>query len=161
MFSSLVVRALIRGIINADNATKQDIGQRFARHLRLTPGPLGADDGIDGQGEYDGQKVHFQCKLRSTPLDKDDARLYYSDLKYHEAKISVMLAGVGYKETFAERLFGHSDIGSIRIHLLTLSDLFGETPAYKAALNDMPQLAEATAMLANTAPPTDEPLHPS
>jgi len=157
MFSSLLIRALIRGILHADNATKQEIGQRFARHLRLEPGPLGADDGVEGYGISNGQNVHFQCKLRSTPLDKDDARLYYSDLKYHKVMISIMLAGVGYKETFTERLFGHPDIGTICIHLLTLFDLFGETPAYHAALKDMPQLAEATATLADAAPPINEP----
>lgn len=160
MPTPLQIRELINGIVNLDNATKQVIGQRFARHMGLKPGPLGPDDGIDGEGISNGQKVHFQCKLRDEPLDKDDAREYYSDLKLHQVAISVMLAGRGYKETFKQRLFGHADIGTIRIHLLTLADLFGETPAYQAALKDMPQLAQAMTTLPHS-PPTDEPLPPS
>jgi hypothetical protein len=123
------LRALLLGIVSADNATKQTLGQRFAKHLGMTPGPAGPDDGIDGITVHEGRTVHFQCKLRSTPLDKDDARAYYSDLMYHAAAVSIMLAGVGYKDTFRERLFGHPDIGKVRIHLLTLQDLFEETTA--------------------------------
>lgn len=134
------LRALVLGIIGADNATKQALGQRFAQHLGLAPGPAGPDDGIDGSGVHEGRTVHFQCKLRSTPLDKDDARLYYSDLKVHGAAVSVMLAGVGYKDTFRERLFAHPDIQAVHIHLLTLQDVFEETPAYRAALQEMPRL---------------------
>ncbi|MCI0459088.1 MAG: hypothetical protein L0Z62_19195 [Gemmataceae bacterium] len=135
------VRALIHGILNADNATKQGLGRRFAAYLGFTPGPGGPDDGIDGLLEHEGHRTHFQCKLRSTPLDRDDARLLYSDLKYHRVQVSILLAGVGFKDTFRERLFGHPDIDTVRIHLLTLADLFEETASFKAALQDLPLLA--------------------
>jgi hypothetical protein len=59
---------------------------------------------------------------------------------YHGAAVSVMLAGVGYKDTFKERLFGHPDIGKVCVYLLTLQDLFEETPSYRAALESMPRL---------------------
>jgi hypothetical protein len=149
--SYVQLRALVLGILGADNATKQALGQRFAKHLGLTPGPGGPDDGIDGSGVHLGRKVHFQCKLRKDPLDRDEARTYYSDLMYHAAEVSVMLAGEGYKNTFKERLFGHPDIGKVRIHLLTLQDLFEESPAYRAALQDMPALEGLAAVASSTA----------
>jgi hypothetical protein len=52
-----------------------------------------------------------------------------------------MLAGVGYKDTFRERLYGHPYVDTVRIHLLTLEDLFVESPAYQAARQDLPPLA--------------------
>ena len=51
-----------------------------------------------------------------------------------------MLSGVGYKDTFTDRLYGHPDIGLIRIHLLTLQDLFEKTEAFYNALKDLPPL---------------------
>jgi hypothetical protein len=150
MLSLVQTRALILGILSADNATKQLIGQRFAAHLGLTPGKGGPDDGVDGSGMHNGLKIHFQCKLRATPLDRDDARLYYSDLKFHGVQVSVMLAGVDFKDTFRERLLGHPDINTIKIHLLTMHDLFQETAAYQAALQDMPQLAGLPTVAAST-----------
>jgi hypothetical protein len=140
MLNFTMIRALIDGTLAVDNRTKQRLGQRFARALNLTPGPGGPDDGIDGIAEYAGIKIHFQCKLRGVHLDRDDARGYYSDLKYHRVAVSVMLAGTGYKDTFRERLFGHHDIDSVRIHLLTLEDLFLETDAHRLAVADLPPL---------------------
>jgi hypothetical protein len=136
------IRALILGITMAHPATKGQLGQRFARHLGLEPEPPGPDGGVDGHGRLaDGRKVHFQSKLSAKPLDVNQARMYYSDLKFHQFQLSVMLAGVGYKATFRERLFGHPDINTIQIHLLTLADLFGETALYQAALKVMPNLS--------------------
>lgn len=136
------IRALIIGITGSSNTAKQKLGRRFAEKLGLEPGPEGSDDGIDGFG-YDekGRRIHFQCKLRSEFIDKDDARMYYSDLKYHEIDTSIMLAGTGYKETFKQRLFGHPDITNINIHLLTLRDIFEQNDAFKLAKKDLPKLA--------------------
>ncbi|NER32485.1 MAG: restriction endonuclease [Oscillatoria sp. SIO1A7] len=133
---------VIKGILNADPATKQDLGRRFAKHLGLTPGPRGSDDGIDGVLFYNGRKIHFQSKLKGERLDKDEARLYYSDLKYHKVDVSIMLAGIGYKDTFRERLFGHDGISNVTIHLLTLRDIFEETSSFQSALKDLPPLEE-------------------
>jgi hypothetical protein len=160
MLNHMQIRALVLGITRAHTATKGELGQRFARHLGLEPGPPGSDGGVDGRGVLpDGREMHFQCKLWSGPLDTDEARKYYSDLKFHQFQVSVMLAGVGYKETFTERLFGHPDIDGIRIHLLTLADLFGETEAYQAALQDLPALAglKGLATSAEELPSSDEP----
>ncbi len=148
MLPYVQARALVHGILSADNATKQELGRRFAAHLGLTPGPRGADDGVDGFGVIGGRKIHFQCRLRSRPVDKDDARTFYSDLKYHKAELGVFLAGVGYKEPFLERLFGHPDISEVRI--LTLWDLFEETAAYRAALGEMPALGGLTQVAADS-----------
>jgi hypothetical protein len=142
MLTFVQVQALLAGILQADNATKQQLGRRFAQHLGLQPGPGGPDDGIDGSADIGGRLIHFQCKLRGTELDRDDARAYYSDLQFHRAAISVMLAGKGYKETFRERLFGHPHLEIVRIHLLALEDLFLETPAYQAARADLPLMVD-------------------
>jgi hypothetical protein len=103
-------QAIIQGLINVSNPTKQELGRRFAYFLGFTPGPRGPDDGVDGLIEEDNLKVHFQSKLSQHELGKDEAREYYSDIKFHEVDMSIMLAGVGYKNTFHERLFGHNDI---------------------------------------------------
>jgi hypothetical protein len=147
MLSYVQIRALTLGLVQAHTATKKELGQRFARFLGLEPGPPGSDGGVDGKGILpDGRKLHFQCKLESEALDVDEARKYYSDLKFHGFQVSVMLAGVGFKDTFRERLFGHPDVDQIRIHLLTLADLFGESPEYHAALQGLPGLAGLPAL---------------
>lgn len=140
MFNESTTYYLIKGILKAENASKQRLGQRFANCLQLTPGPEGPDDGVDGSTYFEGKKIHFQSKLSGKRLDKDEARKYYSDIAYHEANISIMLSGVGYKETFFRRLYGHPDIDLVTIHLLTLQDLFEETEAFQNAVRDIPSL---------------------
>jgi len=135
-------RAIVQGLLKANNKTKQELGRRFAYFLSFTPGPRGPDDGVDGLIEEGNLKIHFQSKLSSSELNVDEARKYYSDINYHGVNISVMLAGIGYKETFRQRLFGHNDIAQVKIHLLTLYDLFCETENYKAATQDLPRLSK-------------------
>lgn len=127
-------------ILQSSNAGKQILGQRIAAHLGLNPGPRGKDDGIDGilvNGDF---VIHFQSKLRSAPLDVDDAKNYYSDIIFHKANVSIILSGVGFKETFKTRLFGHQSIENVRIHLLELADIFENTAAFVDACNDLPGL---------------------
>ncbi|MCW7553851.1 hypothetical protein NX722_14695 [Endozoicomonas gorgoniicola] len=132
---------LVSSILQNSNNSKQKIGQRIAYHLGLTPGPRGADDGVDGFFEMeDGSKIHFQSKLRSSRLDRSDAREYFSDIEYHQADISIMLSGVGFKKTFEERLFGHRSIKNVEIHLLELKDIFEKTDAFIEATKVVPQL---------------------
>ncbi|MFQ3618134.1 MAG: restriction endonuclease [Cyanobacteriota bacterium] len=140
MFSDPTTYYLIEGILKAENASKQRLGQRFANCLQLTPGPEGPDDGVDGSTYFEGKKIHFQSKLSGKLLDKDEARKYYSDIIYHNADVSIMLSGVGYKETFLSRLYGHPDIDRVTIHLLTLQDLFEETEVFQNAIRDLPYL---------------------
>ena len=135
-----VTSALIAGILAANNRTKQELGRRFAYRLGFEPGPRGPDDGVDGLLLRDGQKIHFQSKLSSKELDKDEARKYYSDIAYHQADISIMLAGIGYKDSFSERLYGHTGIKQGSIHLLTLEDLFTRSHKYQTAMQIMPEL---------------------
>jgi hypothetical protein len=139
--SFLATRALVKGILASSNRTKQALGQRFAFLLGFEPGPLGPDDGVDGVIITSARKIHFQSKLSSAPLDKDEARKYYSDLKYHGADVSIMLAGSGYKATFRERLFGHPDIASTDIHLLTLADVIECNQSFSHVLAGVPELA--------------------
>jgi hypothetical protein len=142
MYSEPTTYYLIKGILQAENDSKQKLGQRFANCLRLIAGPQGPDDGVDGSTYFEGKKIHFQSKLSKKLLDKDEARRYYSDIKYHKADVSIMLSGVGYKETFIERLYGHPDIEQVVIHLLTLQDLLEKTKALQDALKDLPPLEQ-------------------
>ena len=140
MFRDPTTYYLIKGTLQSENASKQRLGQRFADFFQLTPGPGGPDDGIDGSTCLAGKTIIFQSKLSEKPLDKDEARKYYSDIRYHRADISIMLSGVGYKKTFLTRLYGHPDIDLVTIHLLTLQDLFEETEAFQNAVRDLPCL---------------------
>ncbi|MEZ9882809.1 hypothetical protein AB4374_02975 [Vibrio splendidus] len=134
----------IKSILQSSNAGKQILGQRIAAHLGLTPGPRGDDDGIDGLIVHNGQRIHFQSKLRSVRLDKDDAREYYSDIIFHKADVSLILSGVGFKTTFEDRLFGHDGISKVQIHLLELNDLFEKNEKYCKACSSLPELRVLT-----------------
>lgn len=115
------------GIVNTSSRRKQELGQKFAQVLGFNPGPVGKDGGIDGVlFREDGGLVYFQSKRRY-PLNVDHAKLLYSDIMYHRAEVSVILSGVGYKETFEQRLFGHPYLNPDMVHLLTLVDLFAKT----------------------------------
>jgi hypothetical protein len=140
MFRDPITYYLVTGILKSENSSKQRLGQRFADCLRLTPGPEGPDDGVDGSTYFEGKKIHFQSKLSRKALDKDEARKYYSDINYHGADISIMLSGNGYKDTFVERLYGHQNVERVVIHLLTLQDLFEKTEVFQNALKDLPPL---------------------
>jgi hypothetical protein len=131
---------IISSILQNSNASKQRLGQRFAYCLGLDPGPKGSDDGIDGSLIKNGAKIHFQSKLRSTPLDREDARSYFSDISFHKADISIILSGVGFKDTFRERLFGHEAIKGVEVHLLELRDIFEDSPEFSKACNSLPEL---------------------
>lgn len=131
---------LVETILQLSNAGKQILGRRFAYTLGFTPGPRGSDDGIDGLIEEGETKIHFQSKLRSRRLDREDARSYYSDIDYHEATASIILSGVGYKDTFVERLYGQQGIKNIEVHLLQLSDIFEKNEKFQKACKILPDL---------------------
>ncbi|ENX3945588.1 hypothetical protein ACFO1C_000903 [Photobacterium damselae] len=124
-----------------DNNSKQEIGRRFAYGLGFEPGPRGSDDGIDGKFFYNGAFCHFQSKLSRMPLDKDEARKYYSDIKAHNAEWSVMLSARGFKDTFYGRLDMHTDLCREKIHLLSLVDIFTQNELFIRAVNDVPPLS--------------------
>lgn len=134
------INFIVESILQNSNAGKQRLGQRFALHLGLEPGPRGADDGIDGSLLKNGHMIHFQSKLRSVKLDREDARSYFSDISYHKADISIILSGVGFKDTFKERLFGHDGIENIEIHLLELKDIFEKNENFMKACAVLPEL---------------------
>lgn len=127
-------------ILQCSNAGKQILGQRFAAHLGLIPGPRGKDDGIDGSLEQNGILIHFQSKLRSVTLNTDDARNYYSDIVFHKANVSIILSGIGFKDEFRTRLFGHGGIENVKIHLLELRDVFENNSVFLRACEDLPSL---------------------
>ncbi|HCE1990122.1 TPA: hypothetical protein NGS96_002744 [Vibrio parahaemolyticus] len=131
----------VDALLQNSNANKQNMGRRIAYHFGLEPGPSGPDDGIDGFFNHPERGlIHFQSKLRARPLDREDARSYFSDIDYHRASTSVILSGVGFKDTFVERLFGHRSVNLCRIHLLQLSDIIEQSQHYIDACNDMPQI---------------------
>ncbi len=131
---------LADSIASLDNHSKQEIGRRFAYRLGFNPGPRGPDDGIDGEFSYNGSFCHFQSKLSRMPLDKDEARKYYSDIKAHNAEWSIMLSARGFKDTFYSRLDMHTDLCREKIHLLSLVDIFTHSELFIKALNDVPPL---------------------
>jgi hypothetical protein len=136
----LEIDALINGIIYSDPAVKQDLGRRFAAHLGLKPGQAGGDGGIDGEGELNGQKIYFQSKLYRVALDASYAADFCGNLGIHQADIGIMLAGVGYTSGFESRLKKYPNIDKLKIHLLTLEDIFAETPIFEEAVIDLPPL---------------------
>jgi hypothetical protein len=140
VFNNPTTYHLVSGILKSENSSKQILGQKFARYLNLTPGPGGPDDGVDGSTIFNGKKIHFQCKLSREKLDINEARCYYSDIKYHNADISIMLSGLGYLDTFTKRLDGHSDINNHDIYLLTLQDIFEDTKSFNDAKRVLPSL---------------------
>lgn len=142
MSDYLAIDALINGIIYSDNATKQNLGRRFAAYLGLKPGPAGPDGGIDGYGELKGRKIYFQSKLYRVPLGPDFADNLYANLNIHKADVGVMLAGVSYTQEFEQRLLKFSDIHKFIIHLLTLRDIFEGTPTFEEAVKDLPPLRD-------------------
>lgn len=143
---------MISAILQCSNAGKQVLGQRMALYLGLIPGPRGSDDGIDGELVYQRKKIHFQSKLRSTQLDREDARSYYSDIAFHNANISIILSGIGFKDTFRERLFGHDGIDRISIHLLCLEDVIEQSDNFCAACKQLPALLSLTELVRNGVP---------
>ncbi len=142
MTDYLAIDALIKGIINSNPATKQNLGRRFAAHLGLNPGKPGPDGGIDGYGLIEGRKIYFQSKLSKDLLGPDFADSLYANLKIHQSEIGIMLAGVGYTQKFRQRLSGFGDIEQFSIYLLTLQDVFGETPAFESAATNLPPLRD-------------------
>lgn len=132
---------LALGIVNTSPQRKQELGRAFAKVLGFYPGPPGPDGGIDGVlFREDGRLLHFQSKLSQSELDVDHAKLLYADIMYHRAVISIMLAGIGYKETFRKRLFGHPHLEQVNVHLLTLVDVLAKTDTYYSAVQELPTL---------------------
>ena len=133
---------LALGIVRTSSQRKQEMGCAFARILDFYPGPLGSDGGIDGVlFREDNRLVYFQSKLSQSKLNVDHAKLLYADLMYHDAVIAVMLAGIGYKKTFSERLFNSPHIEQVKVHLLTLVDILAKTDLFYLAVQDLPQLS--------------------
>jgi hypothetical protein len=135
---------LADSIASLDNRSKQEIGRRFAYGLGFIPGPRGPDDGIDGEFTHNGLFCHFQSKLSRMPLDKDEARKYYSDIKAHRAEWSIMLSARGFKSTFYGRLDMHTELNRDKIHLLSLVDIFTQSELFLKALIDVPPLLNIT-----------------
>ena len=146
------LNALIQGIIAADTVTKQELGRRFAFCLGLTLGSAGADGGIDGYGSINNRKIYFQSKLKGHNVGAEEAGNFYSSLIRYEADIGIMLVGVGYTSPtmshpqagFKNRLLEFPDIDRYRIHLLSLRDIFEETPEFEEAVRDLPPMRELT-----------------
>jgi hypothetical protein len=150
MTDFLAVEALVNGIIYADTTVKGELGRRFALHLGLTPGEIGRDGGCDGVGEVDGKRIYFQSKLERERLDASRAAEFYGNLGLHQAQIGVMLSGAGYTSGFAQRLAKDPNLDQrYTIHLLSLSDLFGETEALQWAIESLPPLKDLSQIQLN------------
>lgn len=152
MSRNRIINALIQGILSADSTTKQELGRRFAYVLGLTPGPPGPDGGMDGYGSVNGSQIYFQSKLKSSKLGAEEAGIFYSNLLRHQADIGILLAGAGYTAStpslpdagFQNRLLEFPNLENSRIHLLSLRDVFEETPQWDSAVQDLPPLRQLT-----------------
>jgi hypothetical protein len=140
----LEIDALINGITYSTEAAKQDLGRRFAAYLGLTPGKIGSDGGIDGYAKLNNDMIYFQSKLSQNILDASYAADFIGNMIIHEANIGIMLSGIGYTDGFCSRLNKATQSKiintEIKIHLLSLEDIFGETEAFLKATHDLPPL---------------------
>ncbi|WP_016949270.1 hypothetical protein [Anabaena sp. PCC 7108] len=140
----LEIDALVNGIIYSTEAAKQDLGRRFAAYLGLTPGKVGRDGGIDGYAKLDNEMIYFQSKLSQDILDASYAAEFIGNIVIHEANIGIMLAGFGYTDGFRSRLnkaIQSKHINThLKIYLLSLEDVFGETEIFIKATQDLPPL---------------------
>ena len=141
MTDFLAIDAIVNGIIDAENSTKQELGRRFAAYLGVQAGLRGKDEGIDGYGEFNGRKIYFQSKLESSLFDASRAAEFYGNLHIHDAQIGIMLSGKGYTSGFRTWLNKDPNLDQkFKIHLLSLFDVFAETPTFAAATLDLPGL---------------------
>ena len=88
--------------------------------------------------------IYFQSKLSQNILDASYSAELIGNLIIHEATIGIMLAGVGYTDGFRSRLnkaIQSKQINTqLKIHLLSLEDVFGETEIFIKATQDLPLL---------------------
>lgn len=141
MLDFLALDALVSGVLASDNATKQELGRKFAVYLGLLPGPRGADGGVDGFGEWNGRRIYFQSKLERELLNASRAAEFYGNLVLHQANVGILLSGQGYTSGFRDRLELDPNLyQTFNVHLLSLVDLFGQTLAWEAAAQDLPSL---------------------
>ncbi len=140
----LEIDALVSGIIYSSETAKQDLGRRFAAYLGLTPGKSGSDGGIDGYAKINHAIIYFQSKLSQNILDASYTADLIGNMMIHEANIGIMLAGAGYTDGFRSRLnkgIQSKQINTqLKIHLLSLEDVFGETEILIKATQDLPSL---------------------
>jgi hypothetical protein len=142
----LITSRIVTGILECDPVTKQELGQRLARHLGLREGRAGPDGGIDGIAVVGDRRVLFQCKLERRPIGVDDAKIFWADLVRHGMTAGIYLAGQGYTEEFRSVIqklvtilqdWGHP----VEYCLLTLEDIFEKTPSMHRAVRLLPPLA--------------------
>jgi hypothetical protein len=141
MTDFLAVDAIVNGILDAENSTKQELGRRFAAYLGIQAGPRGVDEGVDGFGNFKGRNIYFQSKLERALLDASRAAEFYGNLCLHQAQVGIMLAGTGFTTGFKARLEKDPELYvKFRIHLLSLFDIFAETQDFQTAILDLPEL---------------------
>jgi hypothetical protein len=80
MTDFLAIDAIVTGLLEAENSTKQKLGRRFAAYLGIQAGPSGTDEGVDGFGELNGHKIYFQSKLERNRFDASRAAEFYGNL---------------------------------------------------------------------------------
>jgi hypothetical protein len=150
--SSKVIRSIVQGIVKLDSQEKQELGRKYAFALGLSPGPRGADGGIDGAGIVKGNKVYFQCRLSRAKLGAPVADAIYGAAQREKADVIIVLAGVGYtkptpsnpKSGFENCLRNRPDGDGFKLHLLTLSDIYEKNQVFDDALADLPGLRKIT-----------------
>lgn len=141
MIHNYDIEQIIYGVIHASSPRKQLIGRSLAVHLSFVPGPGGKDGAVDGAITDADQSLlaHFQSKLSSKSIRLDEGKILHSDLIRLKPKVCVYIAGVGYDDSVI-RLLDAQDVSQFTlVHLLTLKDVFQQSSAYTAALQDIPR----------------------
>jgi hypothetical protein len=140
---------IITGILECEAATKQQLGQRLARHLHLEAGPAGKDDGIDGKAIHGTFRVLFQAKLRREEIGPDEAKIFWADIIRHRMNAGIYLAGIGFTTEFRrvsiqmeESLRSVGYVASV--HFMALCDIIEQTQAFHLAKTVLPELSDVS-----------------
>ena len=81
MYSKPTTYYLINGILQAENESKQNLGNRFVDILQLTRGSGGSVAGIDGSTVLEGINIHFQSNLSTIILKNNKAQ---NNIRYNK-----------------------------------------------------------------------------
>lgn len=71
-------------------------------------------------------------------LGKVDALDFYENILKHKADVGIMLSGIGYTKNFSQYKFNYPELQNVKVHLLSLQDIFENNPKYLNMFEDLP-----------------------
>ena len=148
-----IASQIVDGILECDNATKQRLGQKFARYLNFIEGPRGKDDGIDGIVEHNGKQILFQSKLEKNSIGVDKAKIFFVDMGRHNASIGIYLSGCGFSSEFHKVIrelieeAKEKEKRTFEVYCLSLLDILTENEKYHEAKVILPPISKCLEVL--------------